>query len=386
MDWQEVIERAVAIIEHNMETLQDFPELCSGPMWTPIRRERGDRAHWVDGFWTGLLWLAYAHTEDPAFERGAREWTERLRWLKTSTSTHDLGFIFYLSHVLGGRITGDPSYFPHAVEAAHTLVKRYNVRGEYLQAWGEIDGTVKDRGRTNIDVMMNLALLYWASEYSGDPDLGNIATQHARTTRLVLVRRDGSTAHVADFDPETGIWLRRDTHQGFAHDSCWSRGQAWALYGFTTCYAATGIPCFLETARVLAEYTFAHLPDDLVPFWDYDSPDIPNTYRDSSAAAATACGLLELARVEPDRELAHRWRDWAERITISLWENYSSRGTDIPALLLHGSRSVPHGYMDHALIYGDYYFFEAVTRLARPDLADRAFPTPGKVSPQTVPS
>ncbi|RME59580.1 MAG: hypothetical protein D6790_10515 [Caldilineae bacterium] len=181
---------------------------------------------------------------------------------------------------------------------------------------------------------------------------------------------------MGDFDAETGVWLRRETHQGFCHDTCWSRGQAWGVYGFTTCYRHTGIESFLWTARAMAEYTIANLPDDLVPYWDYGCPDIPNTYRDSSAASATACGLLDLAACEPDPDRAARWKDWARQITDSLWCNYSSRGTDVPALLLHGSRSVPHGYMDHALIYGDYYFLEALTKLARPDLAGRAFPEP----------
>lgn len=382
MNWNEVIDYSLGIIRRNLETLEDFPESCPGDRWSLVERHRGDRAHWVDGFWTGLLWLAYVHTEDPTFLQGAKEWTERLRWLKTSTATHDLGFIFYLSHVLGGRITGDTSLYEHAVEAARTLIRRYNPRGEYIQAWGDIDGTRKDRGRTNIDVMMNLALLYWASEHTGDPVFAQVATQHARTTRLTLMRRDGSTAHVADFDPESGVWIRSDTYQGFAHDSCWSRGQAWALYGFATCYGATQIPAFLGAARSTAEYTLAHLPEDLVPYWDYDSPDIPNTYRDSSAAAATACGLLELARVEIDRELAARWEEWAGKIVWALWEGYSSRGTSTPALLLHGSRSVPHGKMDHALIYGDYYFFEAVTRLSRPDVAAVAFPVIGQIAPE----
>ncbi len=375
-DWQAAIDYSLRIIEHNMETLEDFPESCSGATWNLVQRERGDRSHWVDGFWTGLLWLAYAHTNDVRFEEAARDWTARLAWLKDSVATHDLGFIFSLSHVLGGRITGDDSLYANAVQAAESLIKRFNPRGEYLQAWGTPDGRPTDRGRINIDVMMNLDLLYWASEFTGDPRFADIATQHARTTRLALMRPDGSTAQVGDFDAETGVWLRRETHQGFCHDTCWSRGQAWGVYGFTTCYRHTGIESFLWTARAMAEYTIANLPDDLVPYWDYGCPDIPNTYRDSSAASATACGLLDLAACEPDPDRAARWKDWARRITDSLWCNYSSRGTDVPALLLHGSRSVPHGYMDHALIYGDYYFLEALTKLARPDLAGRAFPEP----------
>ncbi|MEM5948282.1 glycoside hydrolase family 88 protein [Spirochaetia bacterium 38H-sp] len=369
MDWTEVIDYTLDVTRRNINQLQDFPESCDGSSWRTIERHKGDRAHWVDGFWTGILWLSYLHSGESVFEEAAKVWTERLRELKHSTSTHDLGFVFFLSHVLGGRVLKDTGLYEHAVEAATSLIKRYNPKGEYLQAWGEIDGTKKDRGRTNIDIMMNLSLLYWASNYTGNPVYADIATHHARTTKFTLLRADGSTAHVADFDLDTGVWVRSDTYQGFSHDSCWSRGEAWALYGFSTCYAATGLPVFLGAARKTAFYIVDNLPEDLVPFWDFDSPDIPDTYRDSSAAAAMACGLLILADAEEDKKLSEKWKELAKNITISLWKNYSSRGSDIPAFLLHGSRSVPHGFMEHALIYGDYYFLEAVTRLSRPDSA-----------------
>ena len=380
MSFQDAIDYSLQIIDHNLATLPDFPESCPGDTWSTIQRERGDRSHWVNGFWTGLLWLAYAQTGEARLEQAARDWTGRLTWLKDSVATHDLGFVFYLSHVLGARVTGDDSLYADALQAAGTLTKRFNARGEYLQAWGTPDGSATDRGRINIDVMMNLALLYWASDYSGDLRYARVATSHARTTRFTLMRPDGSTAQVGDFDAGTGIWLRRENHQGFCHDTCWSRGQAWGLYGFATCYRYTGIESFLWTARAMAEYTIENLPDDLVPFWDYDSPDIPDTYRDSSAASTTATGLLELAACEPDAERAALWTDWANRMTESLWSNYSTRGTNVPALLLHGSRSVPHGYMDHALIYGDYYFLETLLRLSSPDIFNRAFPRPAVLS------
>jgi len=254
--------------------------------------------------------------------------------------------------------------------AAHTLTKRFNPRGEYLQAWDD-DGIRKWAGRSNIDLMMNLALLYWASELTGDAEPADIATQHARTSRLALVRGDGSTAHVADFDPDSGLLIRREQYQGYSHDSCWSRGQAWALYGFATCYRHTRIPAFLKTAQATADYTIRHLPADLVPFWDYNSPHIPDTYRDSSAAAVTACGLLELAAL--DAENASRWMETAERILVSLCENYLIRNAGGPSSLLRdGARSVPANLMNHGLIYGDYYFLEALTAFTRPDIYKRA--------------
>lgn len=368
--FQAALQQSIETTRRNLSSLAEFPESFKHGRWQAIEKERA-AGHWVDGFWTGLLWLAYAHTGDTRLKSGAERWTSKLAHLKTNRGTHDLGFIFYLSHVIAGRLTGEAAYFDNAKEAAYTLIQRFNPRGEYLQAWDD-DGIRKWAGRTNIDLMMNLALLYWASDVTGDATLADIATLHARSSRLALVRGDGSTAHVADFDPQTGLLIRREQYQGYSHDSCWSRGQAWALYGFATCYRYTGIPAFLATARALAEYTMRHLPADLVPFWDYNSPHIPATYRDSSAAAVTVCGLVELAAL--DSEQATRWHDLAERMLISLCENYLIVDAAGPSSILRdGARSVPANLMEHGLIYGDYYFIEALTAFTRPDIHQRAF-------------
>ena len=362
--------QSIKTTRYNLAALKEFPESFERGAWKPIENERA-AGHWVDGFWTGLLWLACAHTGDSALRVGAERWTNRLAHMKTNTGTHDLGFIFYLSHVLAGRLTGETRWFDNAIEAAYTLIQRFNPRGEYLQAWDD-DGVRKWAGRTNIDLMMNLALLYWASERKGDSKLAEIATLHARTSRMALVRGDGSTAHVADFDPDSGLLIRQEQYQGYSHDSCWSRGQAWALYGYATSYRYTGIPAFLTTAQALADYTARQLPEDLVPYWDYNSPHIPDTYRDSSAAAVTVCGLLELAAVASEN--APRWRDLAQRILISLCENYlivDAAGQS--SILRDGARSVPANYMEHGLIYGDYYFLEALTAFTRPEIHQRAF-------------
>ena len=376
--FQAALEQSIETTRHNLRALDEFPESFQQGHWRPIEKER-PAGHWVDGFWTGLLWLAWAHTGDADLKQGAERWNHKLAHLKTSTGTHDLGFIFTLSHVLAGRLTGDVSWYDNAIEAANTLTRRYNPRGEYLQAWDD-DGIRKWAGRTNIDLMMNLALLYWAGDLTGDAALAEIATQHARTSRLALLRGDGSSAHVADFDPRTGLLIRQEQYQGYSHDSCWSRGQAWGLYGFATCYRYTGIPGFLTAARALADYTQRRLPADLVPFWDYDSPHIPNTYRDSSAAAVTVCGLVELAAV--DSENTERWLDLAERMLHSLCDNYLVRDVQGPSSILRdGARSVPANLMEHGLIYGDYYFLEALTAFTRPDLHQRAFAVKGAPSP-----
>ena len=368
--FESALRQSIETTRHNLNVLEEFPESFKHGAWKPIEKARAS-GHWVDGFWTGLLWLAYAHSGDASLRSGAEHWSNKLAHLKTNTGTHDLGFIFYLSHVIAGRLTGDAAWYENAIEAAYTLTRRYNPRGEYLQAWDD-DGIRKWAGRTNIDLMMNLVLLYWASDITGDATLADIATQHARTSRVALVRGDGSTAHVADFDPDTGLLIRQEQYQGYSHDSCWSRGQAWALYGYATGYRFTGNPSFLTAAQAVADYTMRHLPADLVPFWDYNSPHIPETYRDSSAAAVTVCGLLELAAADSENEA--RWLELAGRILSSLCENYLIRNvTGASAILRDGARSVPANLMEHGLIYGDYYFVEALTAFTRPDIHGRAF-------------
>lgn len=370
---EDALSYSLQIITQNIETLAYFPERYENGAWVTAEEKRIP-SHWVDGFWTGLLWLAAVHAQDPKFETAARFWTEKLAWLKDTTDTHDLGFIFYLSNVLGYRITGDESFLPDALTAAETFTQRYNPRGEYMQAWGHIDGPAHERGRINVDLMMNMPFFFWASANTGDLQYGRIAARHARTSRLVLMRPDGSISQVADFNPDTGVFLRQETHQGLSHNTCWSRGLGWALYGFAETYRWTGDELYLYTARQVATYAIANAPEDKVPFWDYDSLDIPNTYRDSSAAAVIAAGLLELAVGETDATLATLWRAEAEAIAVSLWQNYSTRETTVPAILLEGSRSVPHNWMDHSLIYGDYYFVETLVRLLRPDLESKLFP------------
>ena len=369
---QSALTYCVETIEKNIAALSYFPERWEDGAWLLVQKDRVP-SHWVDGFWTGQLWLAFAHTQDQKFEAAARRWTTELAWLKETTLTHDLGFIFYLSNVLGHRITGDEALLPDALIAAETFTKRYNPRGEYMQAWGRIDGPSHERGRINVDLMMNMPFFYWTAAQSGNAVYAQIASRHARTSRHVLVRPNGSVSQVADFDPESGAFLRQETHQGLSHDSCWSRGLAWGLYGFAEAYRWTSDPVFLYTARRIANYAIAHAPADKVPFWDYNSLDIPNSYRDSSAASVIAAGLLELADGESDSDLAQQWREEATAIVTSLWQNYSTRNTDITALLVEGSRSVPHGLKEHPLVYGDYYFFEAVLRITRPNLISTLF-------------
>ncbi len=351
--WEQALTYSFDCVRKNLSRLTSFPEFTQGDRWHCV-----DDGGWVGGHWVGLLWRAYEHTHDAALARGARAWAARLAPRQEDRTTHDLGFLFELSHVLGARITGDPSLKPAALVAAKTLSRRFDERGKLFPAWNS------QPGRAIIDTMMNLNLLFWASQETGDPLYARQATDHARTALTCLVRPDGSTAHLADFDPATGAFLRQGTHQGLSPTSCWSRGQSWAVYGFANIYGVTGDDAFLSAARKLAEYALRRLPADHVPYWDYDSPLIPNDVRDSSAAAILAAGLFKLSTTDPDANQSRRWRHEAAVILESLWECYSSRGAPEPSILLHGTRNKPGGSLDHGLIYGDYYFVEALVQAA----------------------
>jgi unsaturated chondroitin disaccharide hydrolase len=345
-------------IRHTLATITGFPEYTEGDHWFCT-----DDGGWTGAHWTGLLWLAYAHTGDNDLQIAARQWTNRLAPRQHDTSTHDLGFLFELSHILGANLTGDATLKLPAIQAAQTLTRRFNPKGGYIQAWGALYGTADQRGRTIVDALMNLNLLFWATKETGDPQFADIAVTTALTMLERHVRADGSTSHTTEFNPDTGAFIKQGTHQGLSSTSCWARGHSWAIYGFTVCYRETGDVLFLEAARKLAAYALNHQPFDHVPYWDYDSPLIPNDVRDSSAASILASALLLLASVEHELEQVNHWRSEAIIILQSLWDNYSSRASDEPSILIHGTQHKPRASMDHGLIYGDYYFVEALQRL-----------------------
>jgi unsaturated chondroitin disaccharide hydrolase len=357
-----MLDEAIAITRENLATLTSFPELAHPGRWACV-----DNGGWVGGHWVGLLWLAYLQTGDHTFEAAARGWASRLVPRQNDTTTHDLGFLFELSHLLGVTLTGDVTLKAPVLTASKTMTLRFNERGKYFQAWRGLDAAPEWRGRAIIDTLMNLDMMFWASKETGDPIYARMAADHARTALARQVRADWSTSHTMDFNPDTGEFLRQDTHQGMSATSCWCRGHAWAVYGYAETFRNTGDATFLDASRNLAAYALRRLPPDHVPFWDFDSPLIPNDVRDSSAGSILAAGLLKLAAYETDAAQAKRWREAALPIVQSLWDSYSNRGTDYPSILIHATRSKPAGHMDSGLIYGDYYFVEALTHLVKPE-------------------
>jgi unsaturated chondroitin disaccharide hydrolase len=341
-DLQRALGFALARTEENASRLTAFPHTTRGGGW--LHSEHG---RWTGGFWVGLLWMGYLTTGHPHWARRAAEWARRLEPRCRDTSTHDLGFLFEPSFVRGWLITGDPYYRDVALQAAGSLATRYRPAGRYIPAWDDdVDG------RAIVDTAMNLGLLYWAGRRE-------IATAVADTILREHVRSDGSTYHVVDFDPLTGQVVRHGTHQGWSDGSCWSRGQAWALYGFGRIHGWTHEARFGDAARRLADYFLRRLPRDRLPPWDFDAP--PGGPVDTAAAAIAASGLLDLGSAD--------YRDAALDILTALCGCLSDHQSE--GILLHGAVDVPRGSaVDESLIYGDHYFVEALCKVLRPDLRE----------------
>lgn len=322
--------------------------------------ERNDD-DWVDGFWSGQLWLAYVETGDKVFFDAARRqrpyFVERLT--RPESHTHDLGFLYSLSAVADYKLTGDAESCRMGLAAAESLARRYNPLGRFIRAWNE----PQNEGKIIIDCMENLALLFWAAGETGESRFSDVAVSHATTAAQTLVRPDGSSFHAYKFDPATGKPLGGLTHQGYSDDSCWSRGQGWGIHGFAQTYAYTGELLFLETSQRLADYAIAHLPADAVPYWDYELPEYAPSYRDTSAAAITAAGLLLLTDQLGESERASHYRETAHTILESLIADYTTASEpQAEGLLLKGAAFVEAGLPDAMLPYGDYFYMEALSR------------------------
>jgi unsaturated chondroitin disaccharide hydrolase len=317
---------------------------------------------WTSGFWPGLLWVMFDMTGDERFKEAAWRWDEELEqyFVKpTEELHHDVGFQFLATAVIKHTLTGDEDALRRGLEAANFLAGRFNPAGNFIRAWNG------DRyGWAIIDCMMNVSLLFWASRVSGDPRFKHIAVRHIETSLTHFIREDGSVNHIVSIDPENGLFLETFGGQGFGVGSAWSRGAAWALYGFANAYTNTGDIHYLHASKKVAHYFLASLPEDSVPYWDFRLATKEGEPRDSSAAAIAASGLLEIAAHVPAMEKAF-YEDSAKRILLSLNENYST--WDLPdhqAILLHGTGNRPrNSAVDVSLIYGDYYFVEAIAKL-----------------------
>lgn len=365
------------------EMLQTSADLSKYPRTTD--RDGNTRyvpiSDWTGGFWPGNLWYMFEYTHQNTWKADAVKWTESLESNQYNTSHHDLGFMMYCSYGNAFRLTQNEKYKQILIQSAKSLAQRYNPNVGCIESWNSRlswDGKTMWHFPVIIDNMMNLELLFFASKETGDSTFSNIAIRHAETTMKYHIRPDYSTYHVVNYDTLTGKMLNQQTCQGYADNSTWARGQAWAIYGFTMVYRETGDKRFLETAKKLADFYIHHpnLPADKVPYWDfnvnqkgfipdwkYNPKKLSYVPRDASAAAIVASALFELSGY-PGNE-GKEFRDFAEASLTSLSspEYLAKPSTNGHFLLKHSVGSFPHGVeIDVPLVYADYYFLEALLR------------------------
>lgn len=321
---------------------------------------------WVSGFFAGTLWYMYELTGDEYWADHARRHTEILDEVQYLKWHHDVGFMIYDSYGNGLRLKDIPGYKDVCVNTAKSLSTRFRPGAGIIQSWNVDAGWQSQRGWTCpviIDNMMNLELLYKATQFTGDSTYAKIATSHADKTLQNHFRPDWSCYHVVDYDPQTGEVLGKCTAQGYSDSSAWARGQAWALYGFTSAYRYTGDKRYLDLAENVAGFLFnnPNMPEDLVPYWDFNAPGIPDEPRDVSSAAIIASGLYEMYHFTDKTE----YKEKADKIleSLSTPAYRAEPGTNGGFILMHSVGSIPHGSgIDVPLNYADYYFLEALVR------------------------
>ncbi|MEP1982160.1 MAG: glycoside hydrolase family 88 protein, partial [Maribacter dokdonensis] len=321
---------------------------------------------WCSGFWPGVIWYAYEASGDEELREQAEKFTAPLKSIAYSPAeNHDIGFMLYTSYGNGYRLTNNEEYKNVLLAAADTLATLYNPNVGSILSW---PSQTQFRHNTIIDNMMNLELLFWAAKNGGKQELYNVAESHALVTMKNLVRKDSAIYHVGSFDETTGDFLKGQTHQGYADESMWARGQAWGIYGFSVAYRETHRKEFLDTAIKVSEHYLNRLPQDGIPYWDFDDVNIPDAPKDASAAAIAACGLLELSKYVPSEELSKKYITAARKTINLLSEAPYYSGETNQALLLHSTGHLPHdSEIDIPIIYADYYFMEALLRLQKMD-------------------
>ena len=352
------LELAITKCLRDANRLSAFPHVTNDGDWLI-----SEHARWTGGFFVGMLWLAGVLRADPAVLRTARSWAVRLAPRASDRSTHDMGFLFEPSCVRGHNIGADEQLRSMAISAARSLASRYVSKGRYIPAWDPSE-LPEYLALAIVDTVMNLPILCWAARETGDDRMHEIAVQTVETIRVQHIRPDGAAYHVVDHDPKTGAVTHRGTHQGAHDNSCWTRGQAWTLYGFTRMATVLRSAQLMATARKTADYFLARMGDRLVPPWDFDR-DGPNEPIDSSAGAIAASGLLELGRRTGAKAYA---RAGARLVDGLIDQCIDLDRADQPGLLMHGTVDYPRrSGVDESIMYGDHYFMEALVKLRRPE-------------------
>jgi rhamnogalacturonyl hydrolase YesR len=322
---------------------------------------------WTSGFFPGTLWYLYEYSGNDSVKYYADEFTRRVADQQFTTDNHDVGFMINCSFGNAYRITGDTAYRSALLNASRSLLTRFNPTVAAIRSWNTDKRNRQWQYAVIIDNMMNLELLLKSAEEFNQPRFAAVARTHANTTLKNHFRPDNSSYHVVSYDTLTGHPHAKQTAQGFSDGSAWARGQAWGLYGFTMMYRFTKEPKYLSQAQKIADFILHHprLPDDKIPYWDFDAPDIPDTYRDASAGAIICSALIELSRYGTP-ELRKEYLAVAERQLRSLSspQYRSAPGSYANFLLRHSVGSIPHGTeIDVPVAYADYYYVEALIRM-----------------------
>jgi len=324
-----------------------------------------DYKDWTCGFWPGILWYAYEFSKDAALLNAATEFTQQLKPLAyTKAEDHDLGFQMFCSYGNGYRLTKNPAFKKILLATADTLITLYNPNVGTILSWPREVKTFGGYHNTIMDNMINLELLFWASKNSGNKKYYDIAIKHANTTMKNHFRNDYSGYHVVLYDSLTGKKIKGITHQGYSDSSMWARGQSWAIYGYTMCYKETGKKAYLDFAQKVTDVYLNKLPEDMIPFWDFNDPAIPNAPKDASAAAVTASALLDLSKFVTNPSKKKRYQFAALKMLASLSsEKYHANNVNT-SFLLHSTGHKPNrSEIDASIIYADYYYIEALLKI-----------------------
>ena len=357
--YDKIIEKETKVVERNKHII---PYSTKNNKFDD-KSGKNEITWWTNGFWGGMLWQLYNATENELFRKAAVEVEEKLdaNLMIHQGIDHDNGFKWLPTSVANYRLTKSFASRNRALLAADLLAGRFNPVGKFIRAWNNWDGNEDGSfaGRVIIDCMMNLPLLYWASEEIHDPRYKQIATMHADTVMKNFIREDGSVCHICEFNPDTGEFIHSLGGQGYGVGSSWTRGQAWALYGFALSYIHTKEEKYLDTAKKVADYFIASTPESgLIPI-DFRQPATP-AYEDSTAAAIAACGLIEIAKASKAGE---KYMDAALKLLKTLYEKRCNLDKEADQLIEKCSASYHDKEHEFTIIYGDYYFIEAIFKL-----------------------
>lgn len=360
------LDSALKKIDQNMELLgEQYPQ----PATSNNKYDMMENTEWTNGFWTGILWLAYEYTNDEKYrklaEKHVQSFLHRIE-NKIEVDHHDLGFLYIPSCVSAYKLTGNLDAKRAALLAADQLVSRYQETGEFIQAWGELGAA--DNYRLIVDCLLNIPLLYWAYEETKNEKYFEIASKHYKTTLKNAVREDASAYHTFYFDPKDGKPLKGVTRQGYRDDSSWARGQAWIMYGIALNYNYVFDESAIYNFEAVSNYFLNRLPEDLVCYWDLIFSDKDGQPRDSSAAAVAVCGIQEMNRYLPEtNESKHLYNLASHGILRSLINHYTDVEVEgINPLLTHGVYSWHSGKgVDEGNLWGDYFYMEALVRFLK---------------------